>query len=317
MQAFRIHALGVEGAWSLDRVRTPTPRGADEVLVRVRAAGVNPGDWKLQAGRMGLAPPLPYTMGLEFSGIVVRTGSHVRAWHAGDEVLGYVPVISGGAYAEYVVAQADSLARKPASLSFEQAAALPVAGLTAHKALLETAKLQAGQRVLIQGASGAVGTAAVRIAKRAGAHVIGTASGRNRDYVLGLGADEVIDYRTQRFEDLVRDIDVVLDGAGGDVAARSTLVMRKGGLLITLAGAPDKAACEAAQVRCSINVNFMPDDRAVFDDVVGMAARGELVIPVGETFALEKAADALAAVKAGGGHGRTVLVMSEAAAHGK
>jgi len=198
MQAAEVRA---SGALTVETRPVPRP-GAGEVLIRVRAAGVNPVDWKAAVRRLGMVP------GTDVSGTIDSLGEGVTGWKVGEPVLGFAR--QSGSYAEYAVIPVDSLARKPKSMTFEQAAGVPIAGETAYRSLHETARIRKGQTVLIHGAAGGVGSAAVQIAKAAGARVIGTASPNNHEFLRSLGIDDVIDYHTQRFEDRVRDADVVL-----------------------------------------------------------------------------------------------------------
>ncbi|MFF0424831.1 NADP-dependent oxidoreductase [Streptomyces sp. NPDC004520] len=223
-------------------VERPEP-GLNEVLVRVHAAGVNPVDWKTRAsGGLIEWGPLP-AVGWDVSGTVEAVGPGVGHLRPGDEVYG-MPLFprQAGGYAEYVVAPARHLAPKPASLSHVEAAALPLAALTAWQALVDAADVRPGERVLVHAAAGGVGHFAVQIAKARGAYVIGTASAAKHGLLRELGADEVIDYRETPFEDLVSDVDVVLDGLGGETAERSLKVLRTGGRLITLPGPDDVPA---------------------------------------------------------------------------
>ncbi|MFC9793294.1 NADP-dependent oxidoreductase [Streptomyces sp. NPDC127584] len=231
-------------------VERPEP-GLGEVLVRVHAAGVNPVDWKTRAsGGLIEWGALP-AVGWDVSGTVEAVGPGVGILRPGDEVFG-MPLFprQAGAYAEYVVAPARHLAPKPASLTHVEAAALPLAALTAWQALVDAADVRPGERVLVHAAAGGVGHLAVQIAKARGAHVIGTASAAKHDLVRELGADEVVDYRATRFEDVVADVDVVLDGIGGETAERSLKVLRDGGRLITLPG-PDDVPAARDGVRAS------------------------------------------------------------------
>ncbi|MFJ8082929.1 NADP-dependent oxidoreductase [Streptomyces sp. NPDC096205] len=225
-------------------VERPEP-GLNEVLVRVHAAGVNPVDWKTRASGALIEWGAVPVVGWDVSGTVEAVGPGVGVFRPGDEVFG-MPLFprQAGGYAEYVVAPARHLAPKPAGLTHVEAAALPLAALTAWQALVDAADLRPGERVLIHAAAGGVGHLAVQIAKARGAHVIGTASAGKHDLVRQLGADEVIDYRSVRFEDVLTDIDVVLDGLGGETAERSLKVLRSGGRLITLPGPDDVPAAQ-------------------------------------------------------------------------
>ncbi|AJF68916.1 NADP-dependent oxidoreductase [Streptomyces vietnamensis] len=223
-------------------VERPEP-GLNEVLVRVHAAGVNPVDWKTRASGALIAwGPLP-VLGWDVSGTVEAVGPGVGNLRPGDEVFG-MPLFprQAGGYAEYVVAPARHLAPKPKSLTHVEAAALPLAALTAWQALVDAADVRPGERVLVHAAAGGVGHFAVQIAKARGAYVIGTASAAKHELLRELGADEVIDYREAPFEDVVSDVDVVLDGLGGETAERSLKVLRAGGRLITLPGPDDVPA---------------------------------------------------------------------------
>ncbi|MER7950674.1 NADP-dependent oxidoreductase [Streptomyces sp. NPDC096079] len=223
-------------------VERPEP-GLNEVLVRVHAAGVNPVDWKTRASGGLIDWGAPAIVGWDVSGTVEAVGPGVGSLRPGDEVFG-MPLFprQAGGYAEYVVAPARHLAPKPASLTHVEAAALPLAALTAWQALVDAADVRPGERVLVHAAAGGVGHFAVQIAKARGAYVIGTASAAKHELLRELGADEVLDYREARFEDVVSDVDVVLDGLGGETAERSLKVLRTGGRLITLPGPDDVPA---------------------------------------------------------------------------
>ncbi|MFE9045263.1 NADP-dependent oxidoreductase [Streptomyces sp. NPDC007818] len=236
----------------------PEP-GLNEVLVRVHAAGVNPVDWKTRASGALIEWGAVPAVGWDVSGTVEAVGPGVGMFRPGDEVFG-MPLFprQAGGYSEYVVAPARHLAPKPAALTHVEAAALPLAALTAWQALVDTADVRPGERVLVHAAAGGVGHFAVQIAKARGAYVIGTASAAKHDLVRELGADEVIDYREARFEDVVTDVDVVLDGLGGETARRSLTVLREGGRLITLPGPDDVPAAVPDGVR-AIWVLVEPD----------------------------------------------------------
>lgn len=245
MKAVQIHAFGGPDVLRFEDVARPDPK-PDQVFVRIRAAGVNPVDWKL---REGLLPvPLPMIMGIDFSGVIESIGKAVTKYHVGDEVFGQVADESGS-YAEYSVAVESDIARKPKELDDITAAALPVAGLTAWQALFDNANLAAGQKVLVHAAAGGVGGFAVQFAKWKGARVIGTASGAHVEHVRELGADEAIDYRQTKFEEVARDVDVVLDTVGGDTQERSWKVLKRGGVLVSTVQPPSSEKASAQGVR--------------------------------------------------------------------
>lgn len=255
MKAIVITEYGNSDVLKFFDVERPQPK-AGEVLVKVHAAGVNPVDWKIRGGmgtRLGMT--LPIMLGGEIAGTIEKRGNDVEGFKEGDAVYGIIP--SGG-FAEYAIAQEGEVAPKPSSLDFENAAAVPLGALTAWQAIFGLANLANGQRILITGASGGVGSLAVQLAKAKGAHVIGTASGRNEAFVRDLGADEFVDYTKQPFEEVVRDVDVVFDAVGGDTFERAFRTLRKGGFLVTSVAFPsdDKArefGVRAARVFCKPN----------------------------------------------------------------
>ncbi len=244
------------------KIDRPVP-GPTEVLVRVHATSVNPVDWKTRAGG-GVAMSVPAVVGWDVSGVVEEAGPGVTRFAAGDEVYG-MPRFPhpARAYAEYVTAPSRHLARKPRTLDHEHAAALPLAGLTAWQALVDTADVQAGQRVLVHAAAGGVGHLAVQIAKARGAYVIGTASAGNHDFLRELGVDEPIDYRTTDFAAAVRDVDVVLDSIGGEYTTRSIATLAAGGLLVSIrGGASDEALAAAAAAKVRVAALMVEPDHA-------------------------------------------------------
>jgi NADPH:quinone reductase-like Zn-dependent oxidoreductase len=221
----------------------PQP-GAGEVLVRIRATSINPLDWKIREGYLQQYLSVPFSLGSDFAGDIEQVGDDVHDLQVGDAIYG-MKGLAGGAFAEYTIANATMIARKPTSLEYGEAAAVPHAGLTAWQALFEHGQLKAGQRVLIHAEAGGVGHFAVQFAKHAGAYVIGTASPSNADFVRGLGADEVIDYNAEPFESAVSDVDLVLDSLGFEVSARSLMVLKPGGTIVGIVTpAPMDAAAE-------------------------------------------------------------------------
>ncbi len=219
-----------------------------QLLVKVHAAGVNPVDYKIRDGALKPILPLalPLVLGSELSGVVHSVGPGVPGFAPGDAVFARLALLHMGAYAEYAVVDAEHAARKPENLSHVQAAAVPLAALTAWQALFERGQLKAGQSVLVHGGSGGVGSFAIQLAKHAGATVATTVGARNAALATELGADVVIDYRAQRFEEVVRGCDLVLDTQAGETQHRSFAVLKPGGRLVSVAGMPDRAF---AQVR--------------------------------------------------------------------
>lgn len=248
MRALLMTGYGSSEVLRLERVPVPAP-AAGEVRIRVHAASINPIDWKVRAGLLQKNYPvsLPYIPGRDVAGTIDAVGPNVTQWKAGDPVLA---VLDGGGLAEYVNAPAENVATKPAKLSFEEAAAIPTASLAAWRTLIGNADIKPGQRVLIHGGAGGVGSTAVQLARWRGAHVIATASARNHEYLKSIGADEVIDYRTTRFENVATNIDVVLDTVGGDTLQRSYAVLREGGTLLTIVGRQAAQTCSDRKLRC-------------------------------------------------------------------
>ncbi len=250
MMAWRVHAYGPPDVMTFERVPRPAP-GLGEVLVKVEAAGVGPWDGWIRAGKSALPQPLPLTLGSDLSGEIVATGSGVSGLHVGDQVYGVTSPRFVGAYAEYAVASAEMVSNKPASLSHIEAASVPVVAVTAWQALFDHAGLKAGQRVVIHGAGGNVGAYAVQLARDARLQTIATAGTDDISFVRDLGANTVIDYRTQRFEEKVRDADAVIDLVGGETQNRSFQVIRRGGKLISAVSEPDQTLAERHGVEAS------------------------------------------------------------------
>jgi NADPH:quinone reductase-like Zn-dependent oxidoreductase len=253
MKAIRIHNYGGPEVLKYEDAPRPQPQ-AGEVLVRVHAAGVNPIDWKVREGEMKDLWPhtFPLILGWDLSGVVEESGRGPAAagrFRIGDEVYGLPDPTRGGAYADYIVVRESELALKPKSLHHIRAAAVPLAGLTAWQSLFDTGQLQPGQRVLIHAGSGGVGHLAVQLAKWKGAYVFATASTKNQDLLRKLGVDEPIDYTQQRFEDVARKVDIVLDTIGGETQERSWSVLKKGGNLVSLVQLPSEEKAKELGVR--------------------------------------------------------------------
>jgi NADPH:quinone reductase-like Zn-dependent oxidoreductase len=303
MQAVRFHEYGPSDVLRVETVPRPEP-GEGEVLVRVHSAGVNPIDWKYRAGYLQEFAPLelPHIPGFDLSGTVAEVGAGVSDFSTGDEVFGR----GSGTYAEYAVAPVSTLALKPAAVSFDQAATLAVGGVTAWASLFEAAKLEPGQRLLVHGGAGGVGSFGVQLGHWKGAHVIATASAGNLDLVRRLGADEVVDYTAVRFEDELRDVDVVFDTVGGEITDRSWGVLRPGGMLVVIASTPDTDTAAARGVRTS-GTQAPEVTSPILAKLAALVESGDLEPQVGETFALADAARAHAASETGHGHGRIVL----------
>ncbi|MFG3199748.1 NADP-dependent oxidoreductase [Streptomyces sp. NPDC048208] len=278
----------------LKETELPRPEpGLSEILVSVRAAGLNPTDWKHRATGLFLGR-LPLVLGWDVSGVVEAVGYGVTLFKPGDEVFGMLPYPYGvGSHAEYVTGPARAFAHKPDSIDHVQAGALPLAALTAYQALVDTAQVRPGQRVLVHAAAGGVGHLAVQIAKARGAYVIGTASEPKHEFLRSLGADEVIDYRAGDFRDAVRDVDVVLDPMSGDTRVRSLDVLRPGGVLVSLLPGTDPEEAAKAEARgVRVETLLVEADQEGMKAVAELAASGALRAHVEAVFPLEEAAKA-------------------------
>jgi NADPH:quinone reductase-like Zn-dependent oxidoreductase len=309
VRAITQRALGGPEVLELVEIERPEP-APTEVLVRVGAAGVNPVDWKTRARGAFLREP-PFTVGWDVAGVVEEIGGGVTRFAPGDRVFGMprFPREAGG-YAEYVTSPSRQLARTPEGLSDVEAAALPLAGLTAWQALVETADVQPGQRVLVLGAAGGVGHLAVQIAKARGAYVIGTASASKHAFLSELGADEAIDYTAQPVEEAVGDVDVVLDLVGDESTAVTLGTLRDGGLFIVVPSAASlEALRELAGDRSRVTGMLVEPDRAGLEEIAGLVASSHLRPHVSATFPLEEAGRAHEAGETGRTQGKLVLTI--------
>ena len=298
MQAIVFHETGGPEVLRLEEIDRPEPDDG-EVLVRVEAASVNPVDWKVRRSR---ASAFPAIAGQDFSGVVEASRSD--GFEEGDEVFG---VSGSGAYAEYATAPATAIAKKPEGLDHRSAAALPTAGCTAWQALFDRAQLDDGQTALINGAAGGVGHLAVQFAVVAGAEAIGTGSTANRDFVLGLGAGEYVDYTRQDVGEDVSNVDVTLDTVGNDPASLVPTV-QEGGILVTIAALPPEEAAAERGIRAERHgVRFNPEQ---LGHIAGLAASGQIRVEIAETFPLADAAAAHERSEAGHVRGKLVLAVA-------
>ncbi|WP_299536218.1 NADP-dependent oxidoreductase [uncultured Streptomyces sp.] len=309
MLAISQDSYGTPDVLRLTRVPRPVP-GPSQILVAVKAAGLNPTDWKHRSGPLFLNR-LPLVLGWDVSGVVEAVGYGVTIFKPGDEVFGMLPYPHGaGSHAEFVAAPARSFVHKPAGIDHVQAGALPLAALTAYQALVDTAGVTTGQRVLVHAAAGGVGHLAVQIAKSLGAHVVGTASAPKHDFVRSLGADEVIDYRTTDFRDAVRDVDMVFDPIAGDTRTRSLEIVRPGGTLVSLLAVTDPAeAKKAAEHRVRMETMLVEADHAGMRAVADLVVSGALRARVDAVFPLTEAAAAHAAGETNRTTGKIVLLV--------
>ena len=306
MQAICVHEYGESDVLKLETIAQPEPQ-PNEVLIRVQAAGVNPLDWKIRAGFMKeiFPMPLPFTPGMDVAGTVEAIGADVQAFQVGQAVYGELKM---GAYAEFATAPQEAITLKPKTLDFVQAASVPMVAMTAYQALFDHADLKPGQTVLIHAASGGVGMFAVQFAKWRGAHVIGTASAANTEFVRSLGADQVIDYKATPFEQVVQNVDVVLDTLGGDTQARSYSVLKPGGILLSTPAPPDAQKAQERGIRAEM-VN-MEISASLLKEIANLLDSGQVKTVIAQTFPLSEARQAQDLSQSGHVRGKIVLQIS-------
>jgi NADPH:quinone reductase-like Zn-dependent oxidoreductase len=290
----------VNGNFQIQSVPRPEPR-AGEVRIKVRAASVNPVDWK-QTTRVATGTHL--IPGRDLSGVIDAVGDTAGPWKVGQAVIA---LATGGSYAEYTIASANAVAAKPERLSFEEAAGIPVVGETAWRALVTIANVQRGQRVLILGGAGGVGSSAVQIAKARGAYVIATASPSHNELLRSLGADEVRDYHNMRIEEKLEDIDVVLNTVDADTGGRSIPVLKPGGILVSVAGAAPTAQCEVARIRCAVTGHATGE---MLPSLSALADAGKFRVHIDRQFPLAEAAQALDLNRQGHTGGKIIIEVS-------
>jgi NADPH:quinone reductase-like Zn-dependent oxidoreductase len=303
IKAVRIHSFGGPEALCFEDVPPPTP-APDEILVRVSAAGVNPLDWKVREGLLGPLP-MPRTLGCDFSGVVEALGTAATELYVGEPVFGHSGF--GGAFAELTVAPVSAVAPKPPNLNDIEAAATPLCALAAWQALFDIANLQSGQKILIHGAAGGVGTFAIQLALRQRAWVIATASSRNLSFLRRLGVNQVIDYTAAHFEDYIGPVDVVLDLAGGQTQDRFWKGLKPGGCLISTVATPSQEQALLCGVEAlKMQTQMRADQLALVGDLI---ANGEIKVMVDRILPLYRAPEALEISRRGHVRGKIVLTI--------
>lgn len=315
MKAIAINAFGGRDQLQVMDLPAPEP-GEGEVLIRVKAAGVNPVDWKIREGWLKDMFPheFPLIPGWDVAGVIERACAQIEGFNAGDEVYAYArkPAVQGGCYAEYVVLEARHVARKPASLSFEEAAAIPLAALTAYQSLFDAAQLRQGEQVLVHAAAGGVGSFAVQLARHAGATVWATASESNHDYLKSLGAAETIDYRAADFRETLKNkgappMDVVFDCVGGAALADSPDVMGSEGRLVSIV---DPVVCgELADKGFNVQFVFVEPNAKQLDELSRLVEAGELKTHLAAVLPLEEAVRAHELIETQHTRGKIVLTL--------
>ena len=310
MKAVVIHEYGGPEVLKYEDVPQPEPK-QDQLRIHVIAAGVNPVDGMIRSGMFDKEGrrAFPVILGGDISGVVERVGSNITKFKSGDPVFAYVSLDNSGGYAQYAVVTEREAAPKPKSLTYVEAAAVPIVALTAWQALIDTAKLKAGQTVLIHGGSGGVGSFAIQIAKAHGAKVIATASAANQELLKQLGADVAIDYTKQNFENVAKDVDVVLDSIGKDTLARSYGVVKKGGIIVSLVARPDPAELEKHGIRGeALSVDPNSDE---LSEIGKLIDEKKINVIVSQTFPLSEARKAQEQVATGHTRGKIVLKVAD------
>ncbi|WP_441859350.1 NADP-dependent oxidoreductase [Mesonia sp.] len=303
MKAIQMTEYGDESVLNYTDVERPEPK-ADEILVKIHAASVNPVDWKIRDGKgEKFGMKLPLILGADFAGTVEEMGAEIKKFKKEDEVYGKILI---GCYAEYVIVKEGELSKKPKNLDYEKAASIPMGALTSWQAIFETVKLKSGQKILIHAASGGVGSMAVQLAKAKGAYVIGTASGSNKDFVKGLGADEFIDYTSTNFEDVVSDVDVVYDTIGGDTQKRSFQVLKEGGFLVSLVEDPSKELLKKYKVEGKVIASVANAEQ--LEEITQLIEEEKVKTHVEKVFPLSEAKKAQKLSKEGHVRGKIILV---------
>ena len=302
MKAVQIKEYGDESVLKYIKVDRPEPK-SNEILVKIKAAAINPVDVKIRDGQgKDWGMQLPLVLGADFAGTIEDLGEEIKSYKKGDEVYGKILL---GCYADYVIVKENELSLKPTNLDFDNAASIPMGALTAYQAIFDTAGLKSGQKILVHGASGGVGAMAVQLAKAKGAYVIGTASGSNEDFVKSLGVDEFIDYKTAKFEETVKDMDVVFDAVGGDTNKKSYQVLKKGGFLVSLVQEGDKDLMAKYDVTAKV-MSSHPDPTQL-EEITKLAEEGKLKTRVSKTFPLSEVAEAQKASQEGHVKGKIIL----------
>ena len=308
MKAIRIHAYGGPEVLKYEDVPRPVPND-DDVLIKVIAAGVNPVDWKIRQGYMKDMFTLPLILGWDVAGVIEEKGNKVTNLEIGQSVYTRPSLMRNGAYAEYIAVKASEVALKPESIDYIQAAAVPLAALTAWQSIFDLAHLQAGQKILIHAAAGGVGHYAVQFANWAGAHVIGTASAQNHEFLKSIGAHETIDYNTTPFEDKVHDADVVLETIGGEVWQRSWKVLKKGGIMVSTLRGPEAGGMDALNKLCA-HV-FVQPDAIQLGEIATLIDNGHVRPEIYRVFPFQEADKAHIASQKGHARGKMVLDLTK------
>jgi alcohol dehydrogenase len=299
MLAAQLIKIGAPDAVQVNQIDIPVV-GENEVLIDVYAASVNPYNLKQREGKVP-TPKIPITLGSDFSGVISSVGEGITEWQAGDEVYGQ----ARGSWAEFAVASTSAFAKKPESLNFEMAAAVPLVATSAYEALVEAMQLKKGQKILIHGGAGGIGSMAIQLAKYLGAEVATTVSPDNAEFVRELGADHIIDYRSQDFSELLHNYDAVYDTVGGDTHERSYRVLRQGGRLVSMEQQPNAELDEKYKVEASLQGSRSTPER--LNAVCELFDKGAIKVKIDREYPLAQAAEALEQLKTGSHRGKIIL----------
>ncbi len=308
MRAAQINDYGDKDVLAYTEDAAKPTLAAGQVLVDAYAAGVNPFDYKVRSGQArGMAElNFPATLGGDVAGVVAEVGEGVTGFEVGQEVYGQANALSGqGSFAEFVPVKSDSLAPKPNNVDFVTAAALPLVSVSAYQALVDTLHIQAGQRILIHGGAGGIGTSAIQIAKHLGAYVVTTAGPDDLDYVRSLGADEAIDYTSQKFQEVARDMDAVYDTVGGETYERSFATLKTGGQIVSMVEQPNEELAAQHAVKATIQFSKPTPERLAA--ITQLVEAGDLNVTIDQTFPLEQASEAVEYLHNGHHRGKVVL----------
>lgn len=309
MKAAQINKYGEGDVVVINENAQKPTISSDKILIETFAASVNPIDWKIREGHRQQSLPFPITLGSDFAGIVAEVGANVSGFKKGDEVYGMAGIVHNGSgtFAEFILADPKLTSLKPKKTNFIEAAALPLAGTSAWQALVDYIGLSKGQKILIHGGAGGLGSVAIQIAKHIGAYVATTVSMKDKDYVKSLGADEIIDYKNQNFETILHDFDAVFDTVGGDIYAKSFQILKKNGVIVSMLVQPNKDLMEKYGVKAILEWTGPTTDRLT--KLADLVDQGAIKINIDKTFPFDQTAQALTYQQKEHLRGKVVIVI--------
>jgi NADPH:quinone reductase-like Zn-dependent oxidoreductase len=311
MKAAQIKQYGGPEVVEINEAAEKPAVGEGQVLVAVHASSINPIDWKVRRGYLQQMVPLqfPVTLGGDIAGTIAEVGENVIGFTIGDNVYGQASILGGGsgAYAEYATTKATQIAKMPEGLDFTDAAALPLTGLSALQVIEDHIHIQAGQKILIHGGAGGIGSIAIQIAKHHGAYITTTASKESAEYVKQLGADEVIDYKTQQFEDVVHDYDAVFDTVGGETYQKSFTVLKKGGIIVSMVEQPNEELAKKHEVTALMQMTKTTTESLT--RLVQLVKDGVITVHIDKIFPLDQIQEAFTVQESGGVNGKIVVII--------